>query len=167
MKTGLSPSIEFRHAQAADTDEIFAIYRSWIGAPYCAWSDEYPTRDFIGFDLAANAIYCLADAGRILAVGTVRYWPEHDTAAPWQSRNPIDLMRIATLRDYHSRGLGRLLLDHLIEASRRSGHDGMRILVAQKNLPALKLYQNAGAVRRGEIFLYDTAWFCDEIIYVE
>ena len=158
-------SIRFRSARSGDADEIFAMYRSWIGAPYCTWSDEYPTRNLVDMDVADNALHCLDDGRNILAVATVRYWTEHDAVAPWHSRNPIDLMRIAVARDLQNRGLARLLLEHLIGLTRSTGHDGMRILVAKKNLPAIRLYQSMGAIRRGEIFLYDTDWFCDEIIY--
>lgn len=167
MRMDQPQSVRFRSALPGDANAIFAIYRSWIGSPYCTWSDEYPTRDLVDTDLADNALYCLDDGRNILAVATVRYWAEHDTVAPWHSRNPIDLMRIAVARNHQNRGLARLLLEHLTNLTRSTGHDGMRILVAKKNLPAVRLYQNAGAIRRGEVFLYGTDWFCDEIVYTD
>ncbi len=167
MSNGPSPSIEFRPAQPADAEAIYAIYESWFGAEFCTWNREYPTRENIADDLALGVIYCLCDESGIVAVGTVRPWPEHDRLAAWHSAKPCDLMRIAVRRNVHSRGLGKLLLENLIAVSREKGFTGMRILVAKKNLPAIKLYKAFGAIYRGDTWCYDTDWFCYEILYKE
>ena len=168
MKSDLNDKYEFRHAVREDADTIFALYRSLVGTPYCAWDENYPARSNLEEDLAANSIYCLCDGTKIIAVATAMHCPEHD-AFSWGPavRRPCDLMRIGVSREVQGQGIGALLLQKMIQASRDAGYDSMRILVSQKNLPALKLYRNAGAVYRGETNAYGIDWFRYEIIYSE
>lgn len=166
MKNELPEKYEFRHAVREDADTIFALYRSLAGTPYCAWDENYPARSNLDEDLAANAIYCLCDGPKIIAVATAMHCPEHDVL-PWGPavRKPCDLMRIGVARGMQGHGIGALLLQKMIRASRDAGYDSMRILVSRKNLPAVKLYRGAGALYRGETFAYGIDWFCYEIVY--
>ena len=43
-------------ANAADGDEIFALYHSLIDDPYGTWNEEYPTREDVRNDLAENIV---------------------------------------------------------------------------------------------------------------
>lgn len=40
----------------------------------------------------------------------------------------------------------------LLEEAKRTGYDGMRILVAKTNLPAVSLYRRTGARYCGDVF---------------
>ncbi|OQA85629.1 MAG: Acetyltransferase (GNAT) family protein [Lentisphaerae bacterium ADurb.Bin242] len=168
MQNEMNEKYEFRHAVREDADTIFALYRSLAGTPYCAWDENYPTRSNLEEDLAARSIYCLCEGRKIIAVATAMHCPEHDVF-PWSSaiRNPCELMRVGVARDRQGCGVGALLLGKMVEASRDAGYDGMRILVSRKNLPAVKLYRNAGAQYRGETTAYGIDWFCYEIVYSE
>lgn len=161
---GIPLRTEFRLARDADADAVWQLYRGLLGVPFCPWDDTYPARENVDDDLAANALFVLTapDAG-VLAAGTVRRCAEHDTLAAWQSRTPGDLMRFGVAREYLRHGLGRVMLQNLCAAARSRGFDGMRILVADTNLPARKLYERAGAVDRGRAFTYGIHWVCMEL----
>ncbi len=168
MSKELNDKYEFRHAVREDADTIFALYKSLVGTPFCAWDESYPARSNLEDDLAARSIYCLCEGEKLVAVATAMHCPEHDVL-PWSPaiQKPCDLMRIGVARDHQGRGIGAFLLRKMIDASRDAGYDGMRILVCQTNLPAVKLYRNFGARYRGETTAYGINWFCYEIVYSE
>ncbi len=156
----------FRHASPEDADSVFSLYRSLTGTPYCAWDETYPAREHVTDDLAAQALYALYDGPELVAAATIRRCEEHDAFPCWSPmKNPCDLMRIGVARNRQGHGLGRLMLNHLIAEAGKNGYDGMRILVAKTNLPAVTLYRNAGAEYRGDVFSYNIDWFCYEIIF--
>lgn len=168
MQLEINQKYEFRHAVREDADVIFALYRSLVGTPFCAWDETYPARSNLEEDLKARSIYCLCEDKKIFAVATAMHCPEHDVL-PWSTamKNPCDLMRIGVARDHQGHGIGAYLLQKTVEASHDAGYDGMRILVCQTNLPAVKLYRNFGARYRGETVAYGLQWFCYEIVYSE
>lgn len=153
----------FRRAETGEAESVFRLLRSLAGAPFCAWSDDYPGMEHVLADLEAKSLYGIFDGDLPAGVGTVRHWPEHDPLAPWRSLKPCDLMRIGVAREFQGRGLGALLLDSLAAAAAADGCDGMRILVCKTNLPAQKLYRRAGAVWRGDSFSYGVNWDCLEL----
>lgn len=63
------------------------------------------------------------------------------------------LLNISVARAYQGRGLGRALLNHLVEVARRHGAQMMFLEVRPSNLAARALYESMGfneyAVRRG------------------
>ncbi len=154
----------FRPARPEEADEVFRLWHSLVGTPFCAWNESYPARAMADEDIALGALYCLCRENEIIGVGTIRRWEEHDSVASWKSRRPCDLMRIGIKRSVQGRGAAGILLRRLLGAARDQGHDGMRILVCRDNLPAIRLYTRAGAVARGEAFAYDIHWLCLEIV---
>ena len=72
-------------ANAADGDEIFALYHSLIDDPYGTWSEEYPTREDVRNDLAENIVYVMRDGtGRIVsAIVDELDIHEFDNLAQW------------------------------------------------------------------------------------
>lgn len=164
----LLEALRFRAAERSDAEAVWQLYRSQLGRSGCAWDESYPARENIADDLAARALYCLSGGnGLLLGAGTIRHWEEHDSLPFWDPRmtHPCDLMRICTRPELQGRGLGALLLRHLIHAGRDAQYDGMRILVSRNNLPAIRLYRSAGAVFRGETRLYEIDWLCCELLF--
>lgn len=54
------------------------------------------------------------------------------------------LLNISVVRDAQRQGIGRAMLDHIIESARRSGAQQMFLEVRPSNLPALTMYETFG-----------------------
>lgn len=154
----------FRPATPEDAAPVFSLYRSLVGTPYCAWDETYPSNAHVSEDIAAKALYCLHDGTELAAAATIRLCEEHNAFPCWSAmKNPCDLMRIGVSRNRQGRGTGRFFLMKLLEEAKRTGYDGMRILVAKTNLPAVSLYRRIGARYCGDVFSYNIDWFCYEL----
>lgn len=155
----------FRPARPEDADAVYSLYRSLAGTPYCAWDETYPGREHIADDLAAEALCCLCEGADVVAAAAIRRWKEHDAYSFWSDgmKHPCDLMRFGVARRLQGQGIGRRFLRCLTKEAGRKGYDGMRILAAETNLPALALYRKAGAEKRGEVFSYGIHWECLEL----
>ncbi len=159
-------SILFRHASADDADKVYSLYKSLVGTTYCAWDDTYPARENVTDDIAAQALYVMFDGTELVAAGTIRLCEEHNEFSCWSPmKNPCDLLRIGVSKKYQGRGVGRLMMEHLLKEAKLVAYDGMRILVAKTNLPAVKLYKNLGAEYKGDVFSYNIDWFCYELLF--
>ncbi len=155
----------FQLAKPEELEEIYAFLHRLAGTPFCAWTDDYPAKEHTADDLANGVLYTLRDGdGRLISAATIRYWAEHDSFAPWQSKNPCDLMRIGVGQAYQGQGVAGRMMEYLCHAAAEKGFDGIRILVCRDNLPAIRVYERAGAVHRGENFSYGTHWLCREIL---
>ena len=155
--------LSFRSAGPEQIPAVTALWNSLKGTAYCLWDEFYPTEKEAQNDVAEGVLYCLyAPDGTPVAAGTVKHLEEHDSIAPWQGKNPCDLLRIGVDSFYQGKGVASRFLRELIGIAHSGGFDSMRILVGKENLVALKLYQSAGAVIRGEHFSWNTHWLCME-----
>ncbi len=154
----------FRLATPSDAETILALYRLQLGRPGCPWTMEYPNAETIADDTAQNALHLLCDdaTDAILAVATLRPWPEPDDVAPWRHTSASDLMRICVTPTHQRRGLARAMLAYLRQCLRDAGLEAMRILVADTNTPARALYDSLGAQYRGDHHSYGIHWLCLE-----
>jgi ribosomal-protein-alanine N-acetyltransferase len=63
------------------------------------------------------------------------------------------LLNLSIAKAYQKRGLGRLLLEHMIAVAKRQGAANMFLEVRPSNISAIALYENIGfnemAIRRG------------------
>lgn len=63
------------------------------------------------------------------------------------------LLNLSVAKSYQKRGLGRLLLEHMIAVAKRHGAANMFLEVRPSNISAIALYENIGfnemAIRRG------------------
>ncbi len=63
------------------------------------------------------------------------------------------LLNLSVAKPYQKRGLGRLLLEHMISVAKRHGAANMFLEVRLSNISAIALYENVGfnemAIRRG------------------
>jgi len=116
----------------ADMDEVMAIERTSYRFPWSA-----------GFFLQELQVACarsvLAECdGRI--VGYVLYW-----ILP----GALDVHNIAVHVDFRRRGIGRVLLDRVIDEARRQSAARVTLEVRRSNLTAQKLYESVGFVTSG------------------
>ena len=62
---------------------------------------------------------------------------------------------IAVVGERRGRGVGRKLLDALLQLARDEGHAAVSLSVSERNLPAVKLYETGGFER---VTLADGSW---------
>jgi [ribosomal protein S18]-alanine N-acetyltransferase len=117
---------------AADIENVIAIERASFQFP---WS----TRFFLDELQVDCARSILAEVeGRI--VGYVLFWflPEE-----------VDIHNIAVHPDFRRQGIGRLLLEQVVDAARRQERLRVTLDVRFSNVPAQNLYRSFGFVIRG------------------
>ena len=56
----------------------------------------------------------------------------------------VEITNIVTKKDERKKGIGKLLLDKLIEIAKQTGKDNISLEVNEKNIVAINLYKNAG-----------------------
>lgn len=116
-----------RPATAADLPALAALDAACFGNP---WS-----RDVYAEELARPfaRVCVLAIAGRVTAL-----------SCAWIVADEAHLLRIATDAAARRRGLGRTLLEAVLDDAARSGCHGVLLEVAAGNEPALGLYHALG-----------------------
>jgi ribosomal-protein-alanine N-acetyltransferase len=117
---------------AADIENVIAIERASFQFP---WS----TRFFLDELQVDCARSILAEVeGRI--AGYVLFWflPEE-----------VDIHNIAVHPDFRRQGIGRLLLEQVVDAARRQERLRVTLDVRFSNVPAQNLYRSFGFVIRG------------------
>ena len=56
----------------------------------------------------------------------------------------VEIMNIVVKKEFRKKGIGKILLSKIIEISQKSNCENIFLEVNEKNIPALKLYENAG-----------------------
>ena len=117
---------------AADIENVIAIERASFQFP---WSTRF-FLDELQVD-CARSILAEVD-GRI--VGYVLFWflPEE-----------VDIHNIAVHSDFRRQGIGRLLLEQVVDSARRQERLRVTLDVRFSNAPAQNLYRSFGFVIRG------------------
>lgn len=69
----------------------------------------------------------------------------------WYATDPVPLLGIGLLDDYHRQGLGRQMMDVLLEAARATGREGVELTTQQDNDAAFALYRQMGFVHYGDV----------------
>jgi ribosomal protein S18 acetylase RimI-like enzyme len=165
----MSSEYQFGLAASGDADEILYLYHSLIGTSGCTWSLDYPCMANIVEDIGKASLYCLRDvANRIVAVAAAGEYNELDNdSIEWDAamQHPCDLARIGVLPGLHHRGLGSLLLAHVMRDVQKRGFDGIRMLVSKTNSNALALYNKNGFSCCGEIFMYGINFYCFQLVF--
>jgi len=110
------------HLDAVDEIERHSFKNPW---PPQVFAEEL-TREWARVDVAL-------DRGRV--VGFVDYWIVQDE---------IHLLAIASHPDARRRGIGKLLLDHLLARAREEQAVLVTLEVRRSNVPAIAMYERAG-----------------------
>ena len=156
--------MRLERAAGEDSKEILALYQSLIGTKYCVWSDSYPGSNEIEYDLSRNALFCMREEGRIVAVISMDHDEEVDALPCWsKDRQPsVELSRLGVRKEYQNRGLAGELIINAMEAARESGMKSIRFLVAKANIKALKAYERLNCDVVGECFMFGSDYWCYE-----
>lgn len=162
--------IDITKALPRDAEEIYAIYSSLKGSPGCTWDDEYPTLEFVRYDIEErNSLYKLVEDGVIIAAAYLGDFEEKERPECFDKsiRRLGEFSRVGVRREYHRKGCAERLLRFLLKEAVDLGYDGLALLVGTENFGAMALYEKIGFRRVGEGFMYDTHWFFYEIMLKE
>ena len=156
----------FKIAEAADMNELAALYSSLWGSPGSGWDEEYPTAEDISEDISNQDLIIAVRGGSIIGAIAVAgdRGDSHDDSNDSvlfdkRIKRPCDLARIAVKPGLQGKGVGRALLDHAQMNAAHRGFDGVVFYVGRKNERALALYDSCGFRRAGEETRWDMEWF--------
>ena len=143
-----SSGLKFRKSEVKDFDEIYSLYKMTIDSEagaICLWDDDYPSKQLISEDIASGGGYCLEDADGIAAACYAgRRFPVEITSWKYSPKNPAYFARLVVHPSRSGKGVGKLLVQHILAELKRLGFDGVRGFVVQQNKVALKLYAAFG-----------------------
>ncbi len=145
----------FRLATDEDAAAVLRLYEDAKGKGFCVWDASYPTERELKGDLAAETLYVLTDADRVIGALSVMPENELDKEAPWQCRGGArELCRIVVSEAHHGQGLALYMVENILAILKERGRSAVHMSVAKANLPAQKTYQKAGFFEVGEAMLY-------------
>ena len=148
--------ITFQSAQEDEIELIYQLYRRCANTSRGSWDDEYPTLEFVKQDYAQQGLMTLKnERNEIIAAGAITSAEElKDLTRSSELHQLLELSRLGVDPKYQGQGYGRLLLHNLMEEVRRHHADGIQLLAASANIPALALYRHAGFEERGSFLMY-------------
>lgn len=160
-------NLKYKIADITELDEINQLYRLVIKTtPTWDWNDKYPDIEMIKEDIKNNALFCLKYENKIIGVSFIgdRYNP--DFVKNWKDisiKKPARFAKICIHPEYQGKGLGRYLAECILKTIKERGYDGIRVIVAQDNIAAIKLYSSLGFKNCGEYEENDILWFAFEL----
>lgn len=148
--------ITFQSAQEDEIELIYQLYRRCANTSRGSWDDEYPTLEFVKQDYAQQGLMTLKnERNEIIAAGAITSAEElKDLTRSTELHQLLELSRLGVDPKYQGQGYGRLLLHNLMEEVLRRHADGIQLLAASANIPALALYRHAGFEERGSFLMY-------------
>ena len=124
--------VSLRPMIAADLDPVMAIERSSFPFP---WSSRFFLEE-LRVECARSLVAEID--GKI--VGYVLFWLLPDE---------VDVHNIAVDGEFRRRGIGRVLLEQVLQAGRRRKSSQVTLEVRESNMPAQRLYESLGFRRTG------------------
>lgn len=94
-----------------------------------------------------HKIYLVAVEGKTAGFA---HLAERSPADAVKGLHAIYLNRLYLEKDYHRRGLGKVLLDQCYREARRRGYEWIWLSVWEHNYPALAFYERTGFTAKGE-----------------
>lgn len=124
--SGESVAFDFGPAAAGDVESLVSIDSAspqpWTAKAFAAELDRKPP-----------TLYVLSTAGRALAFVAIRIHPPD-----------LDIVNLAVALPWRRRGVGRTLLQKLLDYADSLGIESVFLEVRESNLEALALYRSAG-----------------------
>jgi ribosomal-protein-alanine N-acetyltransferase len=139
--SGSLAGVRFRPMNSSDLSEVIEIERASFAYP---WST-----NFFLQELKVNCARSLLAVVGDKPVGYVIYW---------MLQHEIDVHNLAVHPAYRRHGIGKALLEAVIEEARRQGASQVTLEVRKSNEAAQKLYQALGFSAKG----VRTAYYSDD-----
>ena len=119
------------------------LYRDVIAnSKTFGWNENYPSDKIIEDDIQNQNLFGLFDKNELVAVSYVGKRNEPDYIDFWKLdiKNAGKFTRICVSPKYQNKGIGKMFVDKIFDELKNQGFDGIRILFAKDNTPAVKLY---------------------------
>lgn len=153
-----------RAATIGEVDEIMSLYSSLIGTDGCTWNEYYPSDDFVREDAEGSRLFCYTESGEIIAAVGYEEYDDLFELDIWHGQKPAALVRLGVKREHQGRGIGKRLVEYL-HGILKNDHDSVRLLVAERNTAAIKLYNSLGYTVCGETDMYGNHYICMEYVF--
>ncbi len=150
-------------AQEQQKEEILALYRTMLGGA-ADWDEHYPTMAHITDDMARGNLFVMTAGKEILATISIDEDAEVARMPNWApALEPAgELSRLCVRREYHNRGLARVMMEYAFEELRRRGCRGVHILIREGHTVALRSYSHLGYRPAGHCRLFGKDFACYE-----
>ena len=157
----------FRKACSDEVKSVSDLYRSVKGLPGCIWNENYPTENDAYSDFDAGCLYVYEADGEIIGSVSVVSVNELDEFECWSDLDGkhCEIARLCVKRGHQGHGFGRDILNRLLEILKNDGYTSVRVLAAERNHAALKLYEKNGFDYLAECDLYGKEYLLGEYIF--
>lgn len=141
-------------------DEIMRLYRAATAAnaEWTTWDDEYPRLDFCLTDIENGELFALCDEyGNLLGAVTLKDTEEELDPLPFRingKRGNAELSRAAAAPEFGGRGIAGIMLGECEKEAAARGYSCVRLLAAERNIPARRVYMRAGYTEAGSCDIY-------------
>lgn len=154
----------------ADAAEVFAIIEAVKALGIASWDEEYPSLAIVQEDAMRGELYLLRQENGSLS-GCITLTADEEClqelavpGAGWSpAARPVEACRLCVAPSLQGRGIGGATMRLALEHAKGAGFDALRLLAAENNLSANRLYQRLGFRRGGRVFLYDEYFWCYEM----
>lgn len=162
---------KFRLANIKDSgkaDEIMKLYRAATAAnaEWTTWDDEYPRLEFCLSDIENGELFALCDeSGSILGAVTLKDTEEELDPLPFRINGKLgnaEISRAAVSPDFACHGIAGVMLGECEKEAAARGYSCVRLLAAEKNIPARRVYMRAGYTEAGGCDIYGNPYVAYE-----
>ena len=156
-------SLSVRKATENDANAVLSLYHNVSAMDTCTWNEEYPGTIEIKNDIRNGNLFLLMSGSDIAGVLSIVHENELDELPCWTPvENCREIARIAVSPSFQGKNLSTCLIDYSIGLLRSQGCEAIHLLVAEKNLPAQKIYCNCGFKIVGKYEMYGNKYFAGE-----
>ena len=146
----------FRLASEKEFDDIFDLYKKCTkdlkNRDIIQWDESYPTKEQIKCNIENKSQYIYFKNNKIIGSFVLNeledeYWQK----IRWLEDNFIGLHLLAIDPNQQNKGYGKKVIDYCEDYAKDNSYKSIHLDVFSKNKGALKLYQNNGYQKVGEL----------------
>lgn len=144
--------MDFKVADMEDLPQLKAMYKDIVqymnSRQIPIWDDVYPC-EFFEEDIKSKRLYLLLHHREIVSAFALCKKSTGEKGLEWQNNQgkALYLERLGVNVTYLRTGMGGLALERAKETARKLGASYLRLLVADRNQPAIQLYIKSGFVK--------------------
>ncbi len=156
--------MEITTASPQDKEQIMALYEEQKGREYCFWDEDYPSEEFIDFDIERQALFVMKRPDRIIAAISIDEDENVENLECWNKDllPGAELSRLAVSIDMQNAGIAKKMLKYGMDALKEKGYKSVHFLVNRENIKATACYAHFDFNIVGECSLYDQDFLCYE-----
>ena len=150
--------MNLRPSKKDDFTKLEKIYKSMVGEPFCAWTENYPTIEDIEFDHEHGNLYIFENNDEI--IGAVSVEENEDN-----SSSHCYISRIVIAKNHQGKGLAKEMVRSLAKILDNKGYEIIKLTVSKINIPAFKTYEKLGFEIVGEYMEHGVdEYICQAIV---